>query len=129
VQAETAVLRDLLYRDRATWLRRVLPVVLPGNSLDDLPTFTQPHSASHFVVEALTDAGAESLMRTLTGRPRHVRPPRGRLSGVPSRQKPVVVTRRLSQPMWVAKPTSVTIVSRFPGALDFPGQASFQHRP
>lgn len=35
VQAETAALRDLLYRDRATWLGRVLPVVLPGRSLDE----------------------------------------------------------------------------------------------
>lgn len=129
VQAETAVLRDLLYRDRATWLRRVLPVVLPGSSPDDLPTFTQPHSASHFIVESLTDPGAESLMRTLTGRPRHIRPPRGRRAGVPSRQKPVVVTRRLTAPMQKANRANVTIASHFPGSLDFPGQTRFQHRP
>ena len=66
VQAEAAVLRDLLYRDRATWLARLLPVVLPGRSLDDLPAFTQPYSASHFVLDALTDAGAERLLRALT---------------------------------------------------------------
>src|SRR5262245_56003567 len=50
VQAEAAVLRDLLYGDRETWLGRVLPVVLPGQSLDELTAFTQPHSASHFVM-------------------------------------------------------------------------------
>src|SRR4051794_20692970 len=30
VQFETAVLRDLLYADRRTWLPKLLPVLLPG---------------------------------------------------------------------------------------------------
>ncbi len=79
-QAETAILRDLLYRDRETWLSRLLPVVLPGRSLNELPTFTQPHSASHFIVESITDSGAENLLRVLTGRPQYVRPTRDYLS-------------------------------------------------
>lgn len=84
VQAETAALRDLLYRDRATWLGRVLPVVLPGRSLDELPTFTQPYSASHFVIESISDDGLEELLRVLTGQPSHSRPPRGRIPAPPS---------------------------------------------
>ncbi|GAB1513606.1 hypothetical protein JCM33774_56480 [Actinophytocola sp. KF-1] len=83
VQAETAILRDLLYADRATWLRKVLPVVLPGRSVHELPVFTQPAAASHFVVDAISDDGAEGLLRVLTGQPRHVRPPRGRIPRLP----------------------------------------------
>lgn len=83
VQAETAVLRDLLYRDRPTWLGRVLPVVLPGRSLDELPTFTQPYSASHFVIDAITDDGVDGLLRVLTRQPRFVPPPRGQVPTLP----------------------------------------------
>ena len=49
VQAEAAVLRDLLYGDRETWLSRILPVILPGRSVDELPAFVQPASASHLL--------------------------------------------------------------------------------
>jgi hypothetical protein len=83
VQAETAVLRDLLYEDRRTWLARVLPVVLPSRSLDELPKFTQPYSASHFVIDAITDEGTDALLRVLTRQPRYVPPARGKVPALP----------------------------------------------
>jgi hypothetical protein len=86
VQAEAAVLRDLLYGDRETWLSRILPVILPGRSVDELPAFVQPASASHFAVETITDEGVEGLLRVLTGQPRHVPPPRGRIPALPPEQ-------------------------------------------
>lgn len=79
VQAEAAVLRDLLHRDRHTWLAKMLPVILPGRSLGELPDFVQPYSASHFVVEAVSQNGVEGLLRVITGQPRHVRPRYGRI--------------------------------------------------
>jgi len=94
VQAETAVLRDLLYQDRPTWLGRVLPVVLPGRSIDELPAFSQPYSASNFVLESITDDGAEDLLRALTGQPRYVRPTRGRIPSLPGRPTPAFRARR-----------------------------------
>lgn len=90
VQAETAVLRDLLYRDRETWLGRVLPVVLPGRSLTELPTFTQPYSASHFLIDSISESGVEDLLRVLTGQPRYTRPSRGRV--------PVLTSSRMWPP-------------------------------
>ncbi|HEU5476193.1 MAG TPA: toll/interleukin-1 receptor domain-containing protein [Actinophytocola sp.] len=92
VQAETAALRELLYRDRRTWLGRVLPVVLPGGSLDELPTFVQPYSGSHFVLRSIDEPGAEHLLRVLTGQPRHARPARGRVPALPNGAEAAPIT-------------------------------------
>ena len=86
VQAEAAAMRELLYRDRRTWLKKILPVVLPGHSFDELPEFVQPVTASHFIIGAITDEGAEGLLRVLTGQPRHVRPSRGKIPVLPPGQ-------------------------------------------
>ncbi|WP_191299279.1 SEFIR domain-containing protein [Lentzea cavernae] len=91
VQAEAAVLREMLYADRARWLPRILPVVLPGRALGELPTFVQAHSASHFAVREMTDAGFEELLRVITGQPRHVRPPIGAVPALPP-DEPVALT-------------------------------------
>lgn len=74
VQSEAALLRELVHDDRATWVRKVLPVVLPGHTVDEIPLFLQPRSASHYLVSAFTTAGAASLLRVLLGRPGHAAP-------------------------------------------------------
>lgn len=83
VQSEAAALRDLLYRDRTTWVPRLIPVIPPGRSLDDVPLFLQPYTASHYPVAELTDAGAETLLRVLTRQPAHLRPPLGTVPLLP----------------------------------------------
>jgi SEFIR domain-containing protein len=98
VQAEAAALRDLLYRDRQTWLRKVLPVILPGRSVDDLPEFVQPFTASHFIIEAITDEGADGLLRVLTGQPRHVRPSRGKIPVLPPKRRFPSMVRKFRWP-------------------------------
>src|SRR6202008_4385767 len=45
--------------------------------LDELPKFTQPYSAGHFVIDTITDDGVDDLLRVLTGQPKFARPPRG----------------------------------------------------
>lgn len=77
IQAETALLRELLHSDRAVWFRKVLPVVLPGGDLSGVPLFLQPHSASHYFVREFSAAGADQLLRTLGGDPEHPSPPLG----------------------------------------------------
>ena len=91
VEYEASLIRELLYADRARWFRRILPVVLPGRSRDELPEFLLPISATVYRVTDFTIAGAESLLRYLTDqageptpeigvipelRPRRIPPPR-----------------------------------------------------
>lgn len=66
VQTESAVLRNFIYRDRETWTRKILPVILPGRSVDEIPLYLQPHCASHYHLKKITTAGAKELSRVLT---------------------------------------------------------------
>src|SRR5437899_1278633 len=75
---EAGILRELLYGDPRTWRRRVLPVVLPGHALSELPVFLQPHTNSHFIIPSIDDAGIDELFRVITGQPRDRRPPLGK---------------------------------------------------
>lgn len=65
VANEAAFLRDRLAYDRWTWHRKILPVVLPGGSLDQIPLFLSPYSASRYEVTSLTPGGAAPLLATL----------------------------------------------------------------
>lgn len=74
LQTELALLRELMQSDRARWLSRVLPVVLPGGSVDDIPLFLQPQTADHYCVHGFNIAEAEDLLRTLSAQPPVKRP-------------------------------------------------------
>lgn len=74
VQSEAALLRELVYADRATWLPKILPVILPGHTVDQIPLFLQPHTASRFHVTSLDPTGAEDLLRVLLHQPGHLPP-------------------------------------------------------
>jgi hypothetical protein len=74
IQSEAALLRELVYADRATWLPKVLPVLLPGHTLDHIPLFLQPHTASHFPVTTFDTTGAEQLLRVVLRQPGYVAP-------------------------------------------------------
>lgn len=89
VQAEAATIRDLLHRDRRSWIPKLLPVVLPGRDVDDIPLFLQPRCADHYVIAELTEAGVEDLLRTLTRQPRRVRPPLGDVPVLPPGGQPI----------------------------------------
>ncbi len=89
VQSEAALLRELVYGDRQTWLPKVLPVLLPGHDVDEIPLFLQPFTASRYEVTSPTPEGAGELLRVLrhqpgdpapeAPRPRSVPPERGRV--------------------------------------------------
>jgi hypothetical protein len=72
--AEAALLREILYRDRAAHFRRILPIVLPGGTIDDIPLFLMPYSADRFAVSELSTAGIEDLLRMVTDQPA-IKPP------------------------------------------------------
>ncbi|WP_410593986.1 SEFIR domain-containing protein [Amycolatopsis sp. lyj-23] len=73
---QLAMLREHLAADRAQWLPKILPVVLPGCSADDLPAFLQPYSATRYAMPAQLD----ELLRVLTGQPRRIQPELGPLA-------------------------------------------------
>jgi SEFIR domain len=74
MQSELALLRELMHTDRATWLRRLLPVVLPGGKVSDIPLFLQPETADHYLVADFSVSGAEDLLRVITGQTSYPRP-------------------------------------------------------
>jgi hypothetical protein len=84
-QSEAAVLRDQLHGNRAAWVPKLLPVVLPGHDVAEIPMFLQPYSVDHYIVTELTDGGITGLLRVLTGQPNRVRPVLGALPDLPPR--------------------------------------------
>ncbi|MEV6829460.1 SEFIR domain-containing protein [Amycolatopsis sp. NPDC051102] len=74
LQSEMSVLRELVHTERSRSTRRILRVVLPGRSPDEIPLFLQPHTVDHFRVDSFSVEGAEDLVRVLTGQPPYPRP-------------------------------------------------------
>lgn len=83
IQSEAALLRDLLHSDRLRWVPKLLPVVLPGHRVDEIPLFLQPYSSDHYIVEEISPSGIESLLRVISAQPRRIRPDRGALPHLP----------------------------------------------
>ncbi|MFJ7212843.1 SEFIR domain-containing protein [Amycolatopsis sp. NPDC098790] len=83
-QFEGAIIRDNLTRDLPSETRRVLPVVLPGRSISEIPAFLHGHSTSHYVIPAFTLDGAAELLAVIAGVARHPWPARGRYVGARS---------------------------------------------
>ncbi|MFD1047042.1 SEFIR domain-containing protein, partial [Kibdelosporangium lantanae] len=70
-QFEGAIIRDNLTRDLPSETRRVLPVVLPGRSVNEIPAFLHGHSTSHYVIPTFTLDGASELLAVIAGVARH----------------------------------------------------------
>lgn len=83
LRSELNILRELYHSEPDVWPKRILPVVLKGRSVSEIPLFLQPRTADHYVVEDFTITGAEDLLRHLTGQPRHVPPPPGEAPTLP----------------------------------------------
>ncbi len=84
-QAEAATLRDLLLGHRQDWTRKLLPVILPGHGVEEIPQFLQPRAADHYVIGSITPEGTDELLRHLTRQPRHLLPPLGEPPVLPPR--------------------------------------------
>lgn len=80
-QYESAMLRNKMTKDIEDGTRRILPVVLPGGSIDDIPEFLSPYSMTRYEIEQFTDEGVADLLAAITGRGKHAIPPRGRWLG------------------------------------------------
>ena len=62
VRSEFDRLVDLQHRDRTTWARKILPVVLPGGTPDDIPLSFLPGTATYYEVDPLAPGGTDSLL-------------------------------------------------------------------
>ncbi|MFB9926581.1 SEFIR domain-containing protein [Amycolatopsis halotolerans] len=76
-QFEARIMRDALTRDLERETSRILPVVLPGASVEDIPSFLTPYSTTHFRISEFTDDCVAGLLSAITGRSQNERPVRG----------------------------------------------------
>ncbi|MDT8913393.1 toll/interleukin-1 receptor domain-containing protein [Amycolatopsis sp. PS_44_ISF1] len=110
-RAEAALLRDLLQGDRRTWTKKILPVILPGHRVDEIPLFLQPYAADHYRVE-LTEPGIEGILRVLTQQPRHVPPPLGPPRALAPLSGPGSPSPRRGGLRWRDLPAPVPVIGR-----------------
>lgn len=76
VQWEARLIRDAFYADQNR-LDHFLPVVLPGQTIEGLPDFLAPRTSTVYQIKEFSVAGADSLLRLLTGQPSTLVPPLG----------------------------------------------------
>lgn len=67
VRHEARFIREYLYKDDGTGIRKFIPVVLPGTSVADIPEQLQPSSASHYEIRSLTLEGIKRPLRLRVG--------------------------------------------------------------
>jgi TIR domain len=84
VQWEARLIRDAFYGDQYA-LNRFVPVVLPGQNVQGIPDFLAPAITTVYEVSDYTVAGAEPLLRLLTGQPAVVEPALGTVPRLPER--------------------------------------------
>lgn len=72
--AEADELLGLFSRDRSTFDRKVIPILLPGASIDDLPDRLRGR-LTYYQVRSFDEAGLEPLLRRIHGKPEHPLPP------------------------------------------------------
>ncbi|HEY4022835.1 MAG TPA: SEFIR domain-containing protein [Pseudonocardiaceae bacterium] len=66
-QFEAAMIRDALTKDLGAATARILPVVLPGGSVEDIPMFLSPYSTTRFMISEFTNDGVAELIAAITG--------------------------------------------------------------
>src|SRR6266496_932067 len=91
-QYEAAIIRNNLTRNLPEETQRVLPVILPGGSVDDIPEFLCGYSTSHYRIEKFTTEGVEELRRAISGEPLYVLPVLGPYAPPGSREDKGVKT-------------------------------------
>jgi hypothetical protein len=82
---ETGHLENYVYENPWTWHRRILTVLLPGGSPDDLPAYLLSTAVPPFRVDPITVEGAERLLRHLLGQPYEREPELGPRPVLPPR--------------------------------------------
>jgi hypothetical protein len=84
VQWEARLIRDAFYANQRA-LNRFVPVILPGQTVEGIPDFLAPATATVYYVLEFTVAGAEELLRLLTSQPSEEQPSLGDRPVLPPR--------------------------------------------
>lgn len=98
-QFEAAMIRDNLTQDLPRATRRILPVVLPGRRVEEIPSFLNAHSTTRYEIKEFTPDGVAELLVALTGVPRFELPEIGTFVGARpggGMPNPVLLTSALS---------------------------------
>jgi hypothetical protein len=66
IDAEYRLLTTLLAEDYPRWVRKILPVVLPGRAVSEIPVVFQPYDADYYVIESLTPEGVAGLLEAIS---------------------------------------------------------------
>jgi WD40 repeat protein len=97
VRWEARLIADKLYNeDDQEFLEHVLPVILPGRSVDELPNWLTPQMRTHYDVSGFTLEGIEDILRHVFKRPYD--PP------IPVKPPPSLSTRQQDQAATTGRP-------------------------
>jgi hypothetical protein len=80
-QFESAIIRDNVTKNLRDETERVLPVVFPERSIEDIPTFLNAYSTTRYQISEFTDAGVAGLLAAITGHGQYPMPARGEWRG------------------------------------------------
>jgi len=62
---ELGMIRNLRHKDRDRWTLKLLPVVLPGKSVDHLPLWLLPEIVDHYLVDDFTPEALAGLLKAM----------------------------------------------------------------
>jgi hypothetical protein len=74
---EAAMMREKMTANQSLWIGRILPIVLPGRSVDEIPDFLFPHSATYYKIPEFTLNGVAELHWVLSRSSPNPLPKRG----------------------------------------------------
>lgn len=80
IRTELSMIKSELHSDRYRWIPKLLPVVLPGETVSNIPLFLSPSCADYYMIDELTEEALEDLLRAM-GRTKSGEWPRAQSAG------------------------------------------------
>ncbi|ONI70522.1 hypothetical protein ALI144C_48685 [Actinosynnema sp. ALI-1.44] len=127
-ELEAAILRDNLAKNLRDGTERILPVVLPGRSVREIPAFLNPHSATSFRVDEFTVGGISDLLAAITGQGQYPLPELGQWPGdAGADERPV--TTLLAGMRWLTSSPGLRPGSAKINGVRYDNSVVSRHRP